>query len=89
MRRRRESEEERSCRERMQNFRKSDRYDGSSLYTDMKARVAVLIHFFVHQGASEECEGLEIYDQSVTDEPCSVVLNFLEFMNEFLRTASE
>ena len=48
-----------------------------------------MIQFFVHQDASEECEGLEIYDQSVTDEPCSVVLNFLEFMNEFLRTASE
>ena len=59
------------------------------MYTDMTARVAVLIQFFVHQGASEECEGLEIYDQSVTDEPCSVVLNFFEFMNEFLRTASE
>ena len=27
--------------------------------------------------------------RNLTDEPCSVVLNFFEFMNEFLRTASE
>ena len=27
--------------------------------------------------------------RSSTDEPCSVVLNFLKFVNELLRTASE
>ena len=27
--------------------------------------------------------------RSLTDEPCSVVLNFLKFVNELLRTASE
>ena len=27
--------------------------------------------------------------RSLTDEPCSIVLNFLKFVNELLRTASE
>ena len=27
--------------------------------------------------------------RSSTDEPCSIVLNFLKFVNELLRTASE
>ena len=27
--------------------------------------------------------------RSLTDEPCSVVLNFLKFVNELLRTASK
>ena len=27
--------------------------------------------------------------RSSTDEPCSVILNFLKFVNELLRTASE
>ena len=30
-----------------------------------------------------------IRHKSSTDEPCSVVLNFLKFVNELLRTASE
>ena len=27
--------------------------------------------------------------RSLTDEPCSIVLNFLKFVNDLLRTASE
>ena len=33
--------------------------------------------------------GYVIELSSSTDEPCSVVLNFLKFVNELLRTASE
>ena len=43
--------------------------------------------FFVQQETSEKFEIRKIYDQ--TDELCSVVLNFLKFLNELLRTASE
>ena len=44
------------------NFRRSDRYDGPSLFTDLKARRSSFYSiFFVQQ---EVGEGWEIYDQT-------------------------
>ena len=74
----------------MWNFRRSDRYDGPSLFTDLKARRSSLYSLFNRKPVkSVKDRRYVIKLWSSTDEPCSIVLNFLKFVNELLRTASE
>ena len=74
----------------MWNFRKSDRYDGPSLFTDLKARRSSLYSnsLFNRKPMKSVKDGrYMIRLRSSANEPCSVVVNFLKFVNELLRTA--
>ena len=64
MQRRQESEKERVCREGMLNFRRSDRYNDPSLFTDLKQEEAVCTEFFVQRETSEGCVEQELCDQT-------------------------
>ena len=46
------------------NFRKSDRYNGPSLFTDLKQEEAICIEFFVRRETSERCEEQKMCDQT-------------------------
>ena len=46
------------------NFRRSDRYNGPSLFTDLKQEEAICIEFFVRQETSERCVEQKMCDQT-------------------------
>ena len=48
----------------MLNFRRSDRYNDPSLFTDLKQKEAVCIEFVVQRETSEGCVEQELCDQT-------------------------
>ena len=63
------------------------------MFTDLKARRSnnyVFNSLFNRKPVKSVKDGRSVIKlRSATDKPCSIVLNYLKFVNELLRTASE